>query len=354
MACNILEGWETISSATEFNRKFVLVAGEPPVADNFRWVSGRNFGQAYKSRLERALLLDGTLSSQATRICGSAVKATEELFTNQPDMRLFEFWDTSTVQCYVKLVNNGDAFDSYDLEAWRDDGTTPVMLGKANVALVPTAWYYIEAKVTINNTTGAFIVRVNTAPVITLSNVDTQRTANASTNNWGWRAPRDFLLDDMYVFDSTTADCNDFWGDAAIEGSFATSDIAGFVDWTASSGTDRFAMIDEADVDDDATYVFADTADSELICGFGNLVFAEGNIGAVQIEATNRITSAGSRDIKLLSRDPNTTIIDRSDIKVVNTTAYAMKRHIFHRDPNGAVWTKTLVDAAQFGIELDA
>jgi hypothetical protein len=101
-----------------------------------------------------------------------------------------------------------------------DTSTTSISIG---------TWHYLEAKITIDNTTGAYDVYLDGDLIISNTNQDTQVTGNAYVNSFLFFAV-DFQngarVDDLYIFDDSGDFNNDVVGDVVVETQFPASDAS--------------------------------------------------------------------------------------------------------------------------------
>src|SRR4029077_1029352 len=102
------------------------------------------------------------------------------------------------------------------------NGTT---LATGATSLLNSTWYYIEWKLTVDNTAGVSEVRINGDVEINFSG-DTQATVLSSIRQFQFEGEYDvfsdtgsvFSIDDIYVVDTTgSAPNNSFLGDVRVE-----------------------------------------------------------------------------------------------------------------------------------------
>ena len=141
---------------------------------------------------------------------------------------IFYFNDTvaNQTQCSVQFDPS-----NFSISLWRGNPSTGTMLAiTSNNIWDNNTWNFVEMKVGIDNATGYITVRVNDAVIISVTNVDTQTTANP----WADSLRESMILnatngvcimDDFYYCDSTAGPgpnpMNDFLGDARCVTGFA-------------------------------------------------------------------------------------------------------------------------------------
>lgn len=113
--------------------------------------------------------------------------------------------------------------------------------------------------------------------------------------------------------------------------------------------TAHYGMVDEAAMNNDADYVFTNTAGQRNCYDFA-AVGVTGNVKAVQHVATLKKDDAGSRTAQLFVRGGSADY-DGSNISV--TDSYVMQRRVMLINPaTGSAWNTIEIDAAQFGTKL--
>ena len=286
------------------------------------------------------------LDSQPSWIVGAAFK-TNSLGNVQP---IFKFIDDTTIQCTLRLNVDGT------LEIVRSTGTS--VSGGVSIATLTTGTYfYIEWKVTISNSIAADtgIVRVDGSEVINVdAGEDLQISVNSTANIFqiaGGSATTN-LWDDLYVFDGTGSENNDFIGDAFVaaqfpDGNGTTNDFNG----SDGNSVDNYLLVDEALTDDDVTYTESSTPGDIDLYTFDNLT-ASPNIKAVQLNSVIRKDEIGARTIRTVTRPASTNFFGAS--KAPSAISYLNEIEILDQNPETAAnWTKQDFNATEFGVEIE-
>jgi len=227
-------------------------------------------------------------------------------------------------------------------------------LGTGTAVLAVGTYYYIEIKVTISDTVGVAVVKVNGVTDINLSSQDTRNGANASADRIrlvGIVATTDF--DDFYVCDATgSAPTNDFLGDVRVEtilpsGNGNSSVLVG----SDGNSTDNYLLVDETAPNSDTDYVESSTVGDKDTYVYGNVTPTTGTVYGVQVLPFAKKTDAGARSIVSVAR-LSATEVDSTD-KTLNTT-YGYLPDIREAKPGGGVWSITDVNNAEFGVKVTA
>ena len=155
--------------------------------------------------------------------------------------------------------------------------------------------------------------------------------------------------DDLYICDGAGTDTNDFLGICRVIGLFPNSDT-GTIQWTPSTGTTHYNLVDENPPDGDTSYVETSTQAQTDLYGYPSLI-GTGTILGLQVSTTVSL-SAGS-SIILESPIISNNITDLGPDYLITNATYYDKTHISTTDPNtGAAWTAANLAAAQIGVKV--
>jgi hypothetical protein len=252
----------------------------------------------------------------------------------------------------VSLVHD---FATKQIKVYRDDqGTllgTSAVLPEMTIPGGGVCWINTEWEVVINNSTGTINVWTNggTTPIISLSGIDTQNTANAWAD-LGLFSYAD-AVGDIYLLDGAgSAPHNARYGDVRICHLMPDGDDS--VQWTPNSGGTNYTQVDDSGTggqDEDTTYVEDSTVGhidrytmANLPSGFIPL--------AVEQQIVAKKTDVGTREIKMKINSGGT----NSDGSVITlTTSYLLYKRIMQVDPtDSAAWTASKVNALKAGMEV--
>lgn len=230
-------------------------------------------------------------------------------------------------------------------------GTT---LGDGTAVLINDQWYYIEIKVTISDTVGVAVVRVNGVLDINLSSQDTRNGATGIIDTVEFEDHvAGVYIDDFYVADTSGgAPQNDFLGDIRVEALYPnangnTSNLVG----SDGNSTDNYLLVDEAAPNGDTDYVESSTVGDKDTYNYGALTPTSGTVFGVQIVPYARKTDAGVRSIKSVARH-SATEVDGPE-KTLNTT-YIYLPDVRETKPGGGAWSISDVNGAEFGVKVSA
>ena len=286
-------------------------------------------------------LVKSLTTTETTKTIGFAFRM--DLGTSAPSSPLLRLYDGTTLQ--VELYINA----SGALEVKR--GTTVLEASAAQLQL--NRWYYVELQTTINNSTGAYELKLDGASLISDTGVDTQESANAYWDKlvfYGTGEWHGAIFDDIYVTDSTGAYNTGFLGTVHIQTLFPDADVTSA--WTPSAGSDHYALVDENPVDDDTTYVEDNVSTNRELFDMPALTpTAMADIRGVTNIVDCRVTDASSVDMKMVNVSNVTDTAGAT--QTISSQSFFKYEEITEQDPDaGAPWTKTTLEAAQFGFEV--
>lgn len=232
-------------------------------------------------------------------------------------------------------------------------GTT---LGTGTTALANATWYYVEIKLTINDTTGAITVRLNGTNEIVLTNQDTRNGGTGIIDNYlmgivgndNGAAPR---IDDHVFLDTTgSAPNNDFLGDVVVECLFPNGNgNSSQFDGSDGNQIDNYLLVDDVTPDDDTTYVQSPDIGDKDTYAYTNLVTTSGTVFGVQPVPRFRKTDAGSVTANSVARLSGTETDSAAKMVLDN---YVYSPDVRETKPGGGVWTITDVNNAEFGLKV--
>lgn len=255
---------------------------------------------------------------------------------------LVEFIDGTTVQCGL-AINTSKKLIAYT-------GTTATIKATGTAVLVPASYYYLEIKVTIDNTNGAMEVRLGGVADINASTIDTQTTANAFLNviNATTNSVNALSnIDDLYVNDTTGgAPHNDFYGIVRIETLFGTS--ADATAWTPNAST-NVSRIQETSMDSDTTYNSSTVNGDVDTFNHGSLSSTPTTIFGTSIRAVGRKEDVSVQTLRTKLKSGVTT---QNGASQSVATVYQRIQDVYLTDPNtGSAWITANVNSSKIGYE---
>lgn len=322
-----------------YNTTALLAAKWGGIASTPFFVTGRGgVGNAVRLVSNRACIR-AVSGSPATVICGFAFK-----WLGGGNLSLFRALDGSTVHFQLYYENT-----TGKLRVYRN--TT--LLGESAAGVASGAgsdFIYIELRVTVDDSAGVVVVRVNGSEVINLTGQDTRNGAAAQITEVQLWGGIDGAFDDFYLCDTTGSVNNDFLGDVKVVTLYPNG-AGDSTDFTPLSGS-NYQNVDEVLADGDTTYVESSTVSDKDLYTFENLGYTPESIYGVQTVAVARKDDAGSREMRVITKSGATT---KSGSSVALGTAYGVVMDFMETNPDdSAAWELADINALQAGVEVTA
>lgn len=265
----------------------------------------------------------------------------------------FSFADANA-NVHIQIAINPSGY----IEAYRNDYrdlTNRVLIGTSSTpVMTANAWRHLECKVLIHLTAGTVEVRAEGVTVLNLSGIRTLSAIGGAATSVGMvsaMSPQDggapaMYWKDLILWDSTTGNNNNFFGSCQVLKITPNGDTT--LNWTPSTGTTGYNLINETTPDDDGSYVSAPFP----IPGISQFTLTDlpvnvSTVRAVQIMHRSRKTDGGDGNIQT-SAVSGANTGNGADRPI--TTAYTYFWDIFDLDPSGSAWSRTLVNALQLKL----
>lgn len=279
--------------------------------------------------------------------------------------------DDTLIVCFaLKYPFTIDNIGSWFLDLWSSgtvgmrvgadaDGALRVYLGGAELQrsvpsiINPRRWHWLEFKVVCDNTTGSYELKVDGVSILSASGVDTQsnlayydQVMLSGVDISSAETPR---FDDFFVMDSTGGVYDDFIGQRRIDVIIPDDDTA-TVDWTTSSGSNHWELVDDLDPDDDTTYVEDTVSTNQDIWTYSALSDID-SIDALCLVTDVRVTDANTYDLTTIVKSGGTEYT--ANAGTISSTSYAMPERLMTVDPDtSSAWTQSGVNGVEMGVEV--
>lgn len=284
-----------------------------------------------------------TFANSGTVIVGTWFKYTGS-FVSGVSLRVMEFTDVAVTSSSIRprLLLTSDGNLVFNNGSVTLDGT-----GLAT--LEEDTWYFIEAKVTIHNTTGAVEIRVNGVTDLILTNVNTRPSGTNNYCNairlWAYihgTANVSVFWDDFYVANVDGNGVQDFLGPALVSYHIPESDST--VAWTPNSGSTNYSRVNEAPPDGDTSYVETSTSNAEDLYGISDL---DDNYEVYAVQANYHAVGSSSSFDPIVrhgsTTDAGSTVETGSD--------YSCGIQVWEKNPvTNNPWTANQFNSATFGV----
>lgn len=279
----------------------------------------------------------------ALRRVGTAVSGTEPLAGFYSD-------NGGTQHITVRLTSDGNN----NLAIYR--GAT--LVATDTLTIVANQWYYVELKVTLHDSTGAYELRINGNTRLQASNVDTKNAGTKAVidslyfSRGTFQNGQEVNFDDIYLCNGAGSLNTTFLGDIAIEtlypdGNGNSSQFTG----SDANQVDNYQLVDEA-TPSTTDYVAGASVGNKDTYTFGNTVRTTGTVKGVMVSSYANKSDAAARSIKNVARSSATESLSSSNTL---STTWTPHSSVFETDPNGGgSWTISSVNGAEFGVEVDS
>lgn len=228
------------------------------------------------------------------------------------------------------------------------------LLGTGTTVLFPDTHYTVQISYTINDATGAVLVKLNNVNEINVSGVDTRNGGTGVVDNYMWgRAGSggNLFLSEIYI--NTTAGSapnNGIWGDYRIEARRGSA-AGNSAQFTPLASTNVSQIDDPGGNDGDTTYNASSTPGHIDLFQFGAVTPTGGTVPAIMHRIVARKDDAGTRTMRPKQRQSAT---NYNGTTVAMTTAYAHYTEVVETNPaTAAAYTVAEMRATspEFGYE---
>lgn len=227
------------------------------------------------------------------------------------------------------------------------------VLGTSASALPTGSYAFLEMQAVINAATGSFEVRINETSALSATGVNTQATGNAQTSRLQFGMNNDggfnIRIDDLYINDGDTATPNSgFLGDAQIVVVYPNADGSN-AQFTPSSSTDHYALVDEAQVTQ-ADYVSSDTEGQSDLFVFPELVAnVQAFLAAQAVMAVNKSGVAPASATPLALDTVNSGLMAGTNAALADSVSLLTEMHEVDII-TGQQWTPATLALIEFGL----
>lgn len=233
----------------------------------------------------------------------------------------------------------------------------PVLNDTGDGAYTLNTWVFVEVRVLVGDTTGEVELHLDGSLIFNTPSLDTQNGATgvidnfvmaASVANFTQNSANNF--DDVYWSDTSgPAPTDDFLGPVRTDTLLPNSDVA--VDFTPSSGSDNYAMLDEAIPNDDTDYTESSTTPGDQdVFGLTDLPSVSGIIFGVQTRTVAKRTDSGALNLvpSIISN-----AVEQDGAPHALPVSYDEFADLFPRNPDGdVVWDDAAVNALQVAYRV--
>lgn len=260
--------------------------------------------------------------------------------------------DGASLPCQVSVA--GDGAGHLTVYRGHSSGSAGTLLATSASTISTNTWYHIELKATINNTTGAYEVRVNGSAVIgPTTGANTRNSANNQFNVFtllnGASGNSLTQCKLAYVCDTSGSSAADFLG--VVRGVVLQPSGAGnYAQWTANSGANFYTVKESPVVDGDLSFNATGTANNIDSFTMTDLPSGSGTVMAAQTVIYARQDAGAARTMAPFFRISST---DYTGTTVSLAASYAYYLQQYSVSPaTSSAWTVSELNAAESGYKL--
>jgi len=272
-----------------------------------------------------------------------------------PGQGLFSFYDGGSQQLELRVDQTGI------MRVYRNGGGGTLLGTSLAGACSTNIWHFVEFQATFaTGTGGSFIVKVDTFTVLNVSAVNTsqsgaaQATVLALEPSGTLQTTATCQADDFYCLDANGAVNNTFLGDVNIVGLLPnTNGSHSNFTRVGGSASGNFTAVNENTIDNDTSYVTAQSVGTIDTYAFPALSSNVSSIFAVNCLPTARKDDAGNRTLTTRVRAPDAVEADAASAAMTLTASYAIGQQIEEISPRtGIAWTKADISSGEFGPKI--
>lgn len=244
-------------------------------------------------------------------------------------------------------------FNKYDLSA-----ASSASMFTSTVSICDDEWHHIEIKLVTDNVSGIANLyidgildgsfsgdTINSVAIISSPGLDNIRIDAPLVANT--------KFDDILIWDEEGSSMNTSGqlGVHRIE-TLIPNGAGNSTQLTVTGAASNYLAVDEVGADDDTTYVQSSTTTHKDLYTYTNMAGVPATINGVVVHTRGTNPDNGAISFKTKTRQ-NAVEADGTTYQLPASGVYAQHADFIAQNPDGPVaWTKTTVDAAEFGVEV--
>lgn len=269
---------------------------------------------------------------------------------NSANYNLMSFYNSSTLRYCVALTQAGNI----EIRSAKTTGGT--VYAASTDTLDDATLYHIEIKYVFSATVGGISIQVNGQPFVSALTLNTS-AASVSSITWGYSGSNvwtgtsaGFIMDNFYIWDSTGTINNDFIGERNVYTVMPNADTA-TADWTLSSGTSGYDLINDVPPAGATNYLSSDTIGQESRFDLASLTNTGVTIQAIQVVAQAQKADSGAASLSIGVIESGG-LTDYSADQVLTQSQYLYFTHVSETNPaTSTFWTPSDIAGVKVGIK---
>lgn len=320
---------------------------------------GRNNGYCMKfactnNTVPQNSYLQKTIDARQTWIIGFNYQTTSlNLSSTATDRRILQVIDGSTVHLTFILNTAGT------IAVYRGDGTT--LLGTTVNSINTEIFYYLEFKVTIDDSAGTVDIQCNGDSWLSLSSQDTRNGGNATANVFRFfgmaknAVDLNILWSDWYFADTQAGSVTDFLGPRRCDAYFYTAD-GNYTQWAESTGTTHYELVDDNPAN--ATDYITGEVGEKFTLKTISMNHTPTEINGITLQALMLKSDAGAINVQRLARQSGYSPIDVNSANLTSpgSASYTWIANLMETNPvTGVAFTQSDIETdLELGFEVTA
>jgi hypothetical protein len=359
MVLRLLEGFETKqNTSTKLDIAYLRTG-------SVAFVGGRKgTGSALSSLTCTLTSKDLVSADENTWIVGFAVQKPAITTIGASSTAGLQLRNAAGEQCSLVIIDAGSG--SYRMRLKRGSTTIDTTTGAFPWG-GSRSWMYFQLKVTVRDgTDGVYELRSydylnNMTVEFSGSSVNLAEQAADGADrlkiSWVTDTGGNITIDDVFAMDSTGAFNNDFMTEPMLIMGSLPNGAGNQTDFTPDAGANYTNVDDAATTGSDTDKVISAIVSDIDLYNYADFPFVHTSgtaVIGVQVMSSAAMVASGSRTVRVRVRESAAEAFGNNI--VLNDLILDTYRQMFDQNPTGtpATWTKATVEAAEFGIEIQA
>ena len=339
----LIDSFETYSAASDLTRRWYYQYNISGIS----FVAGKNGGSALKSYDASLVIYNVARIQRLSSIrvgfwfkCDTRPSATSSL------LHLMSFGNTNSENQVGLGMDTSGHLVAFKSSSFAGGNT----LGTGSTVLDTSTWYWVELYTVIDSSSGSVLLEIDGVEELNLTSIDTDPQLTGTVDQVGIVSGSGAAnyFDHFFIADGSLFGAS--LGPQYIDVLTPTEDTA-YADFTPSSGSDHYAMVDDVPNDGSTTYVYGNTLGSQDRFVVSDLADNPYAINLVQI-ASIAIDSATNTELEIKTNIySGAESLSGPGLCPQDSFADAVVITATDPDTDGA-WNKSAVDALQAEVEI--
>ncbi len=235
--------------------------------------------------------------------------------------------------------------------------TSGGVLASGSRLMTNDTWYILEMYLKIDDTVGRFVLKINGITDIDFTG-DTKPSSYTSFNRLIFYGGANFVgfptlyIDDIAINDTNGTEDNSWCGDGRVERLFPNAD-GDMLEWTPSSGSVHYTMVDEVPEDEDSTFVYTSASMKQDMYQLSTYTPTNKSIRRVWAEARAKDFSSQGKSIKIGVKTGSSVNLSASATVLESEPYGRIYGDVYTAGSSGSGWTSDELNVLQFVVESE-